>query len=178
MSIMMRKSIWAALLLAACSQITSAAAQQLACDDGIKTAFRPDENTIVLAVRPIKKGEELAAGDVPKPPITAAADLCLVKLLVGPGATAEKDKTAKSWSEGIGIEVWLPTPANWNERIRNYGGGGWVGGGHRNADQIGSKVPALVNANLGYASGTTAADNVERARQGDGGSELQLPVEF
>ncbi len=154
------KSIWAVLLLAACGQITPASispasAQQLACDDGIKTAFRPDENTTVLAVRLIKKGEELAAGDVPKPPIVAAADLCLVKLLVGPGATAEKDKAAKSWSEGIGIEVWLP--ANWNERIRNYGGGGWVGGGHRHADQIGSKVPAIVNANLGYASGTTDA---------------------
>lgn len=156
------KTMWAVLLLAACSQITSAlitpaSAQQLACDDGIKTAFRPDENTAVLAVRLVKKGEELSAGDVPKPPIVAAADLCLVKLLVGPGATAEKDKTARSYSEGIGIEVWLPTPANWNERIRNYGGGGWVGGGHRHADQIGSKVPAIVNANLGYASGTTDA---------------------
>ncbi len=80
-----------------------------------------------------------------------------MKLLVGPGVTAEKDKTARSYSEGIGIEVWLPTPANWNERIRNYGGGGWVGGGHRYADKIGSKVPAIVNANIGYASGTTDA---------------------
>jgi Tannase and feruloyl esterase len=151
------RSIWASLLLAACSQISPASAQQLACDDGIKTAFRPDAATTVLAVRAIKKGEELASGDVPKPPIVAATDLCLVKLLVGPGATAEKDKTAKSWSEGIGIEVWLPAPANWNERIRNYGGGGWVGGGHRYADQIGSKTPAIVNANLGYASGTTDA---------------------
>jgi Tannase and feruloyl esterase len=151
------KIMWAVLLLAACGQITSASAQQLACDDGIKTAFRPDENTTVVTVRPIKKGDELAAGDVPKPPIVAAADLCLVKLLVGPGASAEKDKTAKSWSEGLGIEIWLPTPANWNERIRNYGGGGWVGGGHRYADQIGSKVPAIVNANLGYVSGTTDA---------------------
>jgi len=55
-----------------------------------------------------------------------AADLCLVKLLVGPGVTAEKGTaTARSYSTGIGIEVWLPTQANWNERIRNYGGGGW-----------------------------------------------------
>src|SRR4051794_15276571 len=123
------KIMWAVLLLAACGQITSASAQQLACDDGIKTAFRPDENTTVVTVRPIKKGDELAAGDVPKPPIVAAADLCLVKLLVGPGASAEKDKTAKSWSEGLGIEVWLPAPANWNERIPNYGGGGGGGGG-------------------------------------------------
>jgi feruloyl esterase len=89
--------------------------------------------------------------------VTAAADLCLVKLLVGPGFTAEKDKTARSYSEGIGIEVWLPTHANWNERIRDYGGGGWVGGGHRLTDKIGSKVPAIINANVGYASSTSDA---------------------
>jgi len=157
MSITPGKSIWAILLLAVCGQITPSLAQQLPCDDGIKTAFKPDADTTVVAVRLVKKGEELSAPDIPKPPITAAADLCLVKLLVGPGATAEKDKASRAYSEGIGIEVWLPTPANWNERIRNYGGGGWVGGGHRYADQIGSKVPAIVNANIGYASGTTDA---------------------
>ena len=146
----------AALLLIVSGDTTPAFAQSLGCDDGIKTAFHPSD-TSVVAVRLAKKGEELSAADVPKPPIVAAADLCLVKLLVGPGATAEKDKTARSYSEGIGIEVWLPTPANWNERIRNYGGGGWVGGGHRYADKIGSKVPAIVNANMGYASGTTDA---------------------
>ncbi|MBR1199216.1 tannase/feruloyl esterase family alpha/beta hydrolase [Bradyrhizobium sp. AUGA SZCCT0240] len=156
MSITPGKLICAALLLAASGQITPALAQQLACDDGIKTAFKPDAETTVVAVRQIKKGEELKAPDAPQP-ITAAADICLVKLLVGPGATAEKDKTARSYSEGIGIEVWLPAPSNWNERIRNYGGGGWVGGGHRVAGQIGSKVPAIVNANIGYASGTTDA---------------------
>ena len=132
-------------------------AEPLACDDGIKAAFRPDADTSVIAVRLVKKGEELAAQDVPKPPMIAAADLCLVKLLVGPGVTAEKDSTARSYSQGIGIEVWLPTQDNWNERIRNYGGGGWVGGGHRYPDKIGSKAPAIVNANMGYASGTTDA---------------------
>ncbi|MVT50092.1 tannase/feruloyl esterase family alpha/beta hydrolase [Bradyrhizobium yuanmingense] len=156
MSARPRKLIWSLLLLAVASQFTAALAEPLACDDGIKQAFRPDENTNVVAVRMVKKGEELLAPDAPTP-ITAAADLCLVKLLVGPGVTAEKDKSARSYSEGIGIEVWLPTPANWNERIRNYGGGGWVGGGHRYADKIGSKVPAIVNANVGYASGTTDA---------------------
>jgi hypothetical protein len=149
--------LFAALLLIVSGDTTSALAQSLACDDGIKTAFHPDSDTSVVAVRLVKKGEELSAADVPKPPITAVADLCLVKLLVGPGVTAEKDKTARSYSEGIGIEVWLPSAANWNERIRNYGGGGWVGGGHRYADKIGSKVPAIVNANMGYASGTTDA---------------------
>jgi feruloyl esterase len=130
--------------------------QQLACDDGIKTAFHPDADTTVVAVRLVKKGEELLAPDAAKP-VTAAADLCLVKLLVGPGVKAEADKNARSYSEGLGIEIWLPSQANWNERIRNYGGGGWVGGGHRYADKIGSKVPAIVNANIGYASGTTDA---------------------
>ena len=142
--------------LVLCGHMTPARAQQLACDDCIKAAFRPDSHTSVVAVRLVKKGESLLAPDAPQP-VTAAADLCLVKLLVGPGATAEKDKTARSYSEGIGIEVWLPAPANWNERIRNYGGGGWVGGGHRHVDKIGSKVPAIVNANMGYASGTTDA---------------------
>src|SRR3954464_4738530 len=156
MSITRGANISAALLLAACGYLTPALADPLPCDDGIKTAFRPDADTSVIAVRLVKKGEELKAPDASQP-ITAAADLCLVKLLVGPGATAEKDKTARSYSEGIGIEVWLPTHANWNERIRNYGGGGWVGGGHRYADKIGSKVPAIVNANIGYASGTTDA---------------------
>jgi len=156
MSITRATNISAALLLAACCHLTPALADPLPCDDGLKTAFRPDAETSVIAVRLVKKGEELKAPDAQQP-VTAAADLCLVKLLVGPGATAEKDKTARSWSEGIGIEVWLPTHANWNERIRNYGGGGWVGGGHRYADKIGSKVPAIVNANIGYASGTTDA---------------------
>lgn len=148
-----RKNLWALWLLAGSWLVTPASAEPMACDDGIKAAFHPDEITTVIAVRQVKKGEELLAPDAQKP-IAAAADLCLVKLLVGPGVTAEKDKTAPSYSEGIGIEVWLPTQANWNERIRNYGGGGWVGGGHRYPDKIGSKVPAIVNANIGYASGT------------------------
>jgi len=156
MSNKVKTSLWSLLLLAVSGHLATALAAPLACDDGIKQAFKPDESTSVIAVRLVKKGEELLAPDAPTP-VTAAADLCLVKLLVGPGVTAEKDKSARSYSEGIGIEVWLPTPANWNERIRNYGGGGWVGGGHRYADKIGSKVPAIVNANIGYASGTTDA---------------------
>jgi feruloyl esterase len=148
--------VLAAALFAACISGTPALAQPLACDDGIKIAFHPDQDTQVVAVRQIKKGESLSVPDAPQP-ITSAGDLCLVKLLVGPGVTAEKDHTARSWSEGIGIEVWLPSQEAWNERIRNYGGGGWVGGGHRYPDKIGSKAPAIVNANIGYALGTTDA---------------------
>jgi hypothetical protein len=156
MSIAQCKRLGAVLLVAVCGHITPAFARPLACVDDLKTAFRPDSDTTVVAVQLIKRGQDLMAPDAPRP-ITAAADLCLVKLLVGPGVTAERDNTARSHSEGIGIEVWLPTHANWNQRIRNYGGGGWVGGGHRYPDKIGSKVPAIVNANMGYASGTTDA---------------------
>ena len=141
-----------ALALAACQTLQPA--QPLACNDSIKTAFKPDAKTTVISVRQIKKDETIIAVDSPVP-VKMAGDVCLVKLLVGPGATAEKDKTAKSYTEGIGIEIWLPAHANWNERIRDYGGGGWVGGGHRYADKIGSKVPALTNANMGFAVGTT-----------------------
>jgi feruloyl esterase len=151
-------SALASLLLGACADYGRAgggSALPLTCDDGIKAAFRPDANTSVVAVRAIKAGDKLVAVDSAAP-ITAAADMCLVKLLVGPGVPSEP-RSAPSFSEGIGIEIWLPTHANWNERIRNYGGGGWVGGGHRYPDQIGSKVPALVNANMGYAVGTTDA---------------------
>jgi hypothetical protein len=143
----------AAALLSACAGVAPAPSAPLACDDSLKTAFRPDAQTTVVAVRRIAKGTPIVAVDAAQP-VTTAVDLCLVKLLVGYGATAEKDKSARSYSEGIGMEIWLPDPAVWNQRIRNYGGGGWVGGGHRYADKIGSKVPAIVNANMGYASGT------------------------
>ena len=146
----------AALLVAGCGTLPQPVAGPLACDDGIKAAFKPDAQTTVVAIRAIKQGTPLVAVDSSQP-ITAATDMCLVKLLVGPGVAAEKDKSARSYSEGIGIEVWLPAHPLWNQRIRNYGGGGWVGGGHRYEGQIGSKVPAIVNANMGYASGTTDA---------------------
>ena len=146
------------LVLSACSHLDSGPApgstsRPLACDDGLKAAFRPDALTTVVAVRAIAKGTPIVAVDSAQA-VTTAVDMCLVKLLVGPGATAEKDKTARSYTQGIGIEVWLPAHAVWNQRIRNYGGGGWVGGGHRDPARIGSKVPAIVNANMGYASGT------------------------
>lgn len=142
-----------AALLAGCAGITPAP-RPLACDDGIKAAFKPDAQTRVVSVRAIPKGTAIVAVDSPQA-VTTAVDMCLVKLLVGPGSTeVEQDRSAPSYTEGIGMEIWLPTHASWNERIRNYGGGGWVGGGHRDPQKIGSKLPALVNANMGYATGT------------------------
>ena len=63
MSITRGANISAAVLIAACCHLTPALAEPLACDDGIKTAFRPDADTSVIAVRLVKKGEELKAPD-------------------------------------------------------------------------------------------------------------------
>src|SRR3954462_4023177 len=57
----------------------------LACDDTLKNDFRPDALTSVLLVKAFKKGDALTLGiPVPATPI-AANDVCVVKLLVGPG---------------------------------------------------------------------------------------------
>lgn len=96
----------------------------LACDDAIKTAFKPDANTTVLLVKAFKQGDPVALSGTPSTPVPqkAPADLCLVKLLVGPGNAGPAG--APSTSAGIGIEVWLPNAASWNQRVRVYGSGG------------------------------------------------------
>lgn len=104
-----------------------AAQTTLACDDSMKTAFKPDANTSVLLVKAFKKGDPLlltgtASADTP----TATNDVCMVKLNVGPGNPGPAN--GPSTSAGIGIELWLPTPANWNKRVHVKGGGGWAGG--------------------------------------------------
>lgn len=119
----------------------------------MQSGFKPDANTTVVAVRVVKAGETVVGVDSPNHKVTMTNDVCLVKLLVGPGNTSQPT-SAPSYSAGIGMEIWLPSKTVWNQRIRNYGGGGFVGGGHRYADQIGSKIPAIINANIGYASGT------------------------
>jgi feruloyl esterase len=126
----------------------------LVCDDTMKTAFKPDANTNVVLVKAFNAGDPLALPGTPATPAppVAAADLCLVKMVVGPGNPGTAG--APSTSAGIGIEVWLPTPANWNERIRNLGGGGWAGGNQASADQIGT-VAAAATAATGYMVGTT-----------------------
>src|SRR5215510_12191211 len=98
----------------------------LTCDDTMKEEFRPDSLTTVLLVKAFKKGDALTlTTPAPTTPI-AANDVCMVKLLVGPGNPGPAG--APSTSPGIGIEIWLPTPANWNRRIHVAGGGGWAGG--------------------------------------------------
>jgi feruloyl esterase len=107
------------------------AASSLSCDESMKTAFKPDANTIVLQVKKVKKGERhphLSSEQqkLPNPP-SFAADLCWVKLLVGPGVPGPAN--APSTSTGIGIEVWLPEKNVWNQRVHALGTPGWSTGG-------------------------------------------------
>lgn len=119
----------AVLVLSACGGDDGGAAAPsgLSCDDSIKTAFKPDADTSVLLVKAFKKGDALILSGTPSASTpTAANDVCVVKLNVGPGNPGPAD--APSTSPGIGIEVWLPAAAQWNKRVHNVGGGGWAGG--------------------------------------------------
>jgi Tannase and feruloyl esterase len=120
----------------------------------IQRAFRHRSKTTVLLAKAYKQGEPLVLSATPATPPapTAAADVCFVKLLVGPGSPGTAG--APSTSPGIGIEVWLPTTQNWNQRIRNLGGGGWAGGPHASTALIGN-VQGAATAAVGYVVGTT-----------------------
>jgi feruloyl esterase len=131
----------------------------LRCDDSMKAAFKPDANTTVLLVHAFKQGDPIALGATTgTTPPSAAADLCFVKLDVGPGHPGPAG--APSTSAGIGIEVWLPTPVSWNERIHNLGGGGWAGGAQGSTTQIGNPAGAVTAGAEGSVVGTTDTGHV------------------
>jgi hypothetical protein len=119
----------------------AAQAKTLRCDDSIKTAFKPDSVTTVIAVKSFQKGEPLILSGTPteRTPI-AVNNLCLVKLNVGPGNPGPAN--APSTSPGIGIEVWLPTPANWIGRVHAIGGNGWSGGNAGSPTRIANSMNA------------------------------------
>lgn len=124
----------AALVLAvACGApvAASAATPTLRCDESMKSAFKPDAHTVVLQVQKVRKGapypnRTIEQGLYPDLRPTYGADLCWVKLLVGPGVPGPAG--APSTSRGIGIEVWLPEKAAWNHRFHAVGGAGWANG--------------------------------------------------
>ena len=151
------------------------------CEDSLKTAFKPDSNTSVVLVKAFKAGDPLALAGTPAspPPPVAGSDLCLVKLVVGPGSPGAAG--APSTSAGIGIEVWLPSPSSWNERIRNLGGGGWAGGNQSSPTLIGNVAAAAVAA-AGYVVGTTdtghTVGNGSFAMREDGGINSVLWTDF
>ena len=124
----------------------------LSCDSSIAKSFKPDENTSVLLVKQFKKGDVLPYSPMfrqmfPLIPEKIEADVCLVKLLVGPGNPGPQD--APSTSRGIGIEVWLPSKQVWNGRIHAIGGGGWSGSEETHLDTISSGV---ASADMGTAA--------------------------
>lgn len=157
------------------------AVQALNCDDGLKTAFKPDADTTVVAVKSFKKGDALIlSGNAGAGTPTAANDVCMVKLNVGPGNPGPA--AAPSTSAGIGIEVWLPTTQNWNRRIHALGGGGWQGGVAGSATQIASTAAAAVAGNEGAVSSTTdtghAAGDGAFAMNPDGSINQVLWTDF
>jgi hypothetical protein len=133
------------------------ARQPLACDDTLKDAFKPDAQTSVLLVKAFSKGDVLALSGTPAtpPPPVAANDVCVVKLLVGPGSPGPAG--LPSTSAGIGIEVWLPAPAHWNQRIHAIGGGGWAGGVHTDTTRL---------AGAGGAGGATSSPMIAATLEG------------
>lgn len=139
-------------LLSACGGSDSTQAMQatLSCDDSIKAGFKPDANTSVVLVKSFKAGDSLALSGTPATPApaVAGADMCLVKLLVGPGNPGPAD--APSTSAGIGMEVWLPAPSAWNNILRVLGSGGWAGGAHADPTRIGSRPQYMPAVTKGY----------------------------
>lgn len=100
----------------------------VSCDSSINSVFEDDELTQVLLTHEFKKGDVLKLDESSTTTQVAENDLCVVKLLVGPGNPGPEG--APSTSAGIGIEIWLPSRENWNNRIHVLGGGGWAGGVH------------------------------------------------
>ena len=133
----------------------------LACDESLKSVFAADANTRIIVVKAFSRREPLvlnadaakAAPSILGPPPPAGNDICLVKLVVGPGHPGPEG--APSTSKGIGIEIWLPTPANWNGRIHALGGGGWHGGAHTSPDLIGFPEAAEIAGTEGAVSSNT-----------------------
>ena len=164
-------SIGLALAIGGCANVGQPATG-MACNDKIKSAYRADDNTTVLLVKLFESGEAIALANSPRtpaPPI-ATSDLCLVKLVVGPGNPGPAG--APSTSAGIGIEVWLPSAANWNQRIRAYGNGGWAGSAEADPANIASggdgTAVHVAAAGKGYA--VVTSDHGHAAVPGQAGA--------
>ena len=147
---------WTEGLLATlcCGVAAPAMAGSALCDESLRKAFASDRLTKIVLVRPFAAGQRLALGDASAASAPVAVnDLCLVKIIVGPGNPGPAG--APSTSAGIGIEIWLPSPAKWNGRIHAIGGGGWVGGAAGSPSEIGSLGAAGVADAEGAVSSTT-----------------------
>jgi feruloyl esterase len=152
----------------------------LSCDDSLKSAFKPDANTTVLLAKAFKAGDPLILSGTPTAQtLTAANDLCMVKLNVGPGNPGPAD--APSTSQGIGIEIWLPGKARWNNRVHVVGGGGWAGGVQGSTTAIAGAtaspvVPVAVPSTIADVEGAVSAStDAGHANAANGGSFAMNP---
>lgn len=130
----------------------------------LKKSF-DDPNYKVLSTHYFKKGEVLALSENDSTNLQAANNVCVAKVLVGP-ETNPQDKDQPSYSEGIGIEVWLPDQENWNKRIHVKGGGGWVGGKHRNTNFL----VGITAGSMGSAADTATVEGAVSATTDTGHS--------
>ncbi|UZE49004.1 tannase/feruloyl esterase family alpha/beta hydrolase [Rhodopseudomonas sp. P2A-2r] len=119
------------LLLSAANIVTaatSASAQnandRIACDH-LKSVDIGGDTTVILT-REFRTGDPIALDEAQKLSAPKAQkDVCLVKLIIGPGRPGPAD--APSSSAGISLNVWLPAATNWNKRYMAYGQGGYAG---------------------------------------------------
>lgn len=164
-------------VLASPGALPAAAASARRCSTmAVARMLSGSADTKVILARSFAKGDRL-----PMPGAEdqrAVADLCLVKLLVGPGTPGPVG--APSTQSGIGIEVWLPSPTAWNGRIHNVGGGGFVGQPEvidptQVVSSIGEGVaPSIIAGVEGAVSGYTDTGHRLPASGADG-SFLMLP---
>ncbi|WP_342132610.1 tannase/feruloyl esterase family alpha/beta hydrolase [Hydrogenophaga sp. OTU3427] len=166
--------------MAACTSPTTVQVEPVAqaCDLNGIGKLNIDSQTRVIAVQNFKAGEVVRLANSPAPDVKTAVDVCLVKLVVGPGHPGPA--SAPSTSVGIGIEVWLPAPAQWNQTIRAFGSGGWAGGYYADPTRLGQSgggnAMFLGAVQKGYAvsgtdhghGGTVSGRNASFAMNPDG----------
>lgn len=167
-------------LIAACANHATLATNSppMRCDMQGLGQLQIDAQTRIVAVQAFRAGDEVRLANSPAPHAQTAVDVCMVKLLVGPGHPGPA--TAPSTSPGIGIEVWLPQPAQWNQTLRAYGSGGWAGGFYADPTRIGQTGSAnplfLAAVQKGYAvsgsdhghGGTVSGRNASFGMKPDG----------
>lgn len=179
-----------AVLVTACSSINPASVAQahLACDMSGLGQLQIDDQTRIIAVQNFKAGDEVHLSNSPTPHLKTAVDVCMVKLVVGPGNPGTA--SAPSTSPGIGIEVWLPAREKWNQTIRSFGSGGWAGGFYADTTRIGQSgggnAMFLGAVQKGYAvsgsdhghGGTVSGRNASFAMNPDGSINTSLWRDF
>jgi pimeloyl-ACP methyl ester carboxylesterase len=175
------------LLVAGCASVEPPQ-QPMSCDMQSIGQIKIDAQTRILVAQAFKAGDEVKLANSPAPHVKAPVDVCMVKLIVGPGNPGPAD--APSTSAGIGIEVWLPAYSAWNNIIRAYGSGGWAGGFYADTTRIGQtgagNTMFLGAVQKGYAvsgtdhghGGTVSGRNASFAMNPDGSVNTVLWKDF